>query len=76
LLREAGDGFLGVTFYFLPADIVSQILNFGLPAPHRHPGGGAQHRRQPQIALNLWNASGRLPVSPIYACNSRSISQN
>ncbi|MDQ1472066.1 MAG: hypothetical protein QOJ99_3546 [Bryobacterales bacterium] len=23
----------GVTFYFLPADIVSQILNFGLPAP-------------------------------------------
>ncbi len=23
----------GVTFYFLPADIVTQILNFGLPAP-------------------------------------------
>jgi multidrug efflux pump subunit AcrB len=23
----------GTTFYFLPADIVSQILNFGLPAP-------------------------------------------
>ena len=22
-----------MTFYFLPADIVSQILNFGLPAP-------------------------------------------
>jgi CzcA family heavy metal efflux pump len=29
LVRE----FPGVTFYFLPADIVSQILNFGLPAP-------------------------------------------
>lgn len=29
LLRE----FPGVTFAFLPADIVSQILNFGLPAP-------------------------------------------
>ena len=27
------DEFPGVTFYFLPADIVSQILNFGLPAP-------------------------------------------
>jgi multidrug efflux pump subunit AcrB len=27
------DLFPGVTFYFLPADIVSQILNFGLPAP-------------------------------------------
>jgi CzcA family heavy metal efflux pump len=25
--------FPGVMFYFLPADIVSQILNFGLPAP-------------------------------------------
>ena len=25
--------FPGVVFYFLPADIISQILNFGLPAP-------------------------------------------
>jgi multidrug efflux pump subunit AcrB len=25
--------FPGTTFYFLPADIVTQILNFGLPAP-------------------------------------------
>ena len=25
--------FPGIAFYFLPADIVSQILNFGLPAP-------------------------------------------
>jgi multidrug efflux pump subunit AcrB len=25
--------FPGISFYFLPADIVSQILNFGLPAP-------------------------------------------
>ena len=25
--------FPGVTFYFLPTDIVNQILNFGLPAP-------------------------------------------
>ncbi len=25
--------FPGVTFYFIPADIISQILNFGLPAP-------------------------------------------
>jgi multidrug efflux pump subunit AcrB len=27
------DSFPGVTFYFLPADMVTQILNFGLPAP-------------------------------------------
>jgi multidrug efflux pump subunit AcrB len=25
--------FAGITFYFLPADIVTQILNFGLPSP-------------------------------------------
>lgn len=31
-LKLARD-FPGVTFYFLPADIVSQTLNFGLPAP-------------------------------------------
>ncbi len=30
---ELAKDFPGVTFYFLPADIVSQILNFGLPAP-------------------------------------------
>ena len=33
-LRDAlPRAFPGVTFYFLPADIVTQILNFGLPAP-------------------------------------------
>ena len=25
--------FPGATFYFLPADIVNQTINFGLPAP-------------------------------------------
>jgi len=33
LRRELPHAFPGVTFYFLPADIVSQILNFGIPAP-------------------------------------------
>src|SRR2546427_396778 len=33
-LRQKLPGeFPGVTFYFLPADIVTQIINFGLPAP-------------------------------------------
>ena len=32
------------TFSFPPADIVSQILNFGAPAPHRRAG----HRHQPR----------------------------
>jgi multidrug efflux pump subunit AcrB len=33
LRTKLNDQFPGVMFYFLPADIVSQILNFGLPAP-------------------------------------------
>jgi multidrug efflux pump subunit AcrB len=31
--EELPKKFPGMTFYFLPSDIVSQILNFGLPAP-------------------------------------------
>jgi multidrug efflux pump subunit AcrB len=33
LRLKLADEFPGVSFAFLPADIVSQILNFGLPAP-------------------------------------------
>jgi multidrug efflux pump subunit AcrB len=33
LRRELNREFPGTLFYFLPADIVSQTLNFGLPAP-------------------------------------------
>src|SRR5581483_7740102 len=33
LRRNLPKQFPGMTFYFLPADIVTQILNFGLPAP-------------------------------------------
>jgi multidrug efflux pump subunit AcrB len=33
LRPSLAEAFPGVTFSFLPADIVSQILNFGLPAP-------------------------------------------
>ena len=33
LRRALPDAFPGTTFYFLPADIVTQILNFGLPSP-------------------------------------------
>jgi multidrug efflux pump subunit AcrB len=31
--RDCPTEFPGTTFYFLPADMVTQILNFGLPAP-------------------------------------------
>ncbi len=33
LRRDLPREFPGMTFYFLPADIVTQILNFGLPSP-------------------------------------------
>lgn len=33
LRKQLPERFPGVLFYFLPADLVSQILNFGLPAP-------------------------------------------
>jgi multidrug efflux pump subunit AcrB len=33
LRRRLPEEFPGVAFYFVPADIVTQILNFGLPAP-------------------------------------------
>ena len=33
LRRALPDAFPSTTFYFLPADIVTQILNFGLPSP-------------------------------------------
>ena len=33
LRRDLPGEFPGATFYFLPADIVTQILNFGLPSP-------------------------------------------
>ena len=33
LRKNLPHAFPGVTFYFLPSDIVTQILNFGLPAP-------------------------------------------
>ncbi len=33
LREQLKDNFPGVSFAFLPADIVSQILNFGMPAP-------------------------------------------
>ena len=33
LRHDLANEYPGVTFYFLPADMVTQILNFGLPAP-------------------------------------------
>ncbi len=48
LRAKLAQEFPGVTFYFLPADIVSQILNFGLPAPIDIQIVGHERRRQPR----------------------------
>jgi len=47
--------FPGVTFYFLPADIVTQIINFGLPAPIDIQIEGANIQGNRQIADKMLN---------------------
>jgi multidrug efflux pump subunit AcrB len=55
-LRERlNHDFPGVTFYFLPADIVSQILNFGLPAPIDVQVVGRNLDQDREFADNLMN---------------------
>src|SRR2546421_1243498 len=45
--------FPGVTFYFLPADIVSQTLNFGLPAPFDIQVVGRNETTDQQVANSI-----------------------
>ncbi len=45
--------FPGVSFYFIPADIVSQILNFGLPAPIDVQIGGPNSEASREFATML-----------------------
>jgi multidrug efflux pump subunit AcrB len=52
--------FPGVLFYFLPADIVSQTLNFGLPAPLDIQVVGRDARNH-DIAVNLANEIKKIP---------------
>ncbi|MGD0443895.1 MAG: efflux RND transporter permease subunit [Edaphobacter sp.] len=47
--------FTGVTFYFLPADIVTQTLNFGLPAPIDVQIDGADIAGNQRIADKMMN---------------------
>ena len=45
--------FPGITFYFLPADIVSQSINFGLPAPFDVQVVGRGQDRNREVAARL-----------------------
>src|SRR5438874_2742015 len=51
----------GVTFFFQPADIVSQILNFGLPAPIDVQVTGFNQAATHEIALEAAARMARIP---------------
>jgi multidrug efflux pump subunit AcrB len=62
LLREKlPEKFPGVMFYVLPSDIVSQILNFGLPAPIDIQIAGRNLAANRAFAAGLYQKLNRIP---------------
>jgi multidrug efflux pump subunit AcrB len=53
--------FPGVTFYFLPTDIVNQILNFGLPAPLDVQIIGADMHANHDLAVKMMSQLRQIP---------------
>src|SRR5215472_12235396 len=53
--------FPGVMFYFLPADITTQILNFGLPAPVDVQVEGQDLRKNHELASQVLNQLRHVP---------------
>jgi multidrug efflux pump subunit AcrB len=53
--------FPGTTFYFLPSDIVTQVLNFGLPAPMDIQIEGADIDGNRAVAAQMLNEIARVP---------------
>jgi len=61
-LREhLKDNFPGVSFAFLPADIVSQILNFGMPAPIDVQVVGFNRRANQEYAAAILSRIKKIP---------------
>jgi multidrug efflux pump subunit AcrB len=61
-LRKAlNEQFPGNLFYFLPSDIVSQTLNFGLPAPFDIQIVGRDQLKNRQVAANLVEQIRHIP---------------
>ncbi len=61
-LRKAlNDQFPGNLFYFLPADIVSQTLNFGLPAPFDIQIVGRDYENNRRVAAGLVEQIRHIP---------------
>jgi multidrug efflux pump subunit AcrB len=61
LRRELPKAFPGMQFYFQPADMVTQILNFGVPAPIDVQFTGADLRGNYLIAAKLMKAIQAVP---------------
>ena len=61
LREELPRQFPGVEFYFQPADIVTQILNFGLPAPIDIQLAGADMQQNYFIAQQIANRLRQVP---------------
>jgi CzcA family heavy metal efflux pump len=53
--------FPGTTFYFLPADIVTQVLNFGLPAPIDVQIEGADIDANREVAARMLHEISKVP---------------
>ena len=53
--------FPGTTFYFLPADIVTQVLNFGLPAPVDVQIEGTDIDANREVAARMLHEIGNVP---------------
>ncbi len=61
LREQLPQRFPGVEFFFQPADIVTQILNFGLPAPIDVQVVGADMQSNYTIAQNISNRMRHIP---------------
>ena len=61
LRRRLPQEFPGVVFYFVPADIVTQILNFGLPAPIDVQIEGTDIQGNRQIANKILDELRQVP---------------
>jgi multidrug efflux pump subunit AcrB len=61
LRHKLPQDFPGITFYFLPADIVSQSINFGLPAPLDVQVVGRDQTRNREIAARLADKIRQVP---------------
>ncbi len=59
--RQMPEAFPGTLFYFLPADLVSQVLNFGLPAPIDIQVIGRNLEANSQFAKNLLRQVRNVP---------------